>query len=67
MVLVVGLVVFVPAVDEVAEVDVLGASDVTVKGTTVVDPELAVVGGAGAITPVSGRSLTSDPAAFTAT
>lgn len=65
--LVVGLVVFVPAVDEVAEVEVVVASDVIVEGTTAVASEFAVVVGAGAITPVIGRSVTSEPAALTAT
>ena len=64
--MVVGPVVFVPAVDEVAEVDVDVASVVGVEGTTVIDTEFAVVVGAGAITP-SGRSVTSEPAALTAT
>ena len=63
----VGLVVFVPAVDEVAEADADVASVEGVEGTTVIDTEFAVFVGAGAITPVSGRSVTSEPAALTAT
>ena len=59
------LAVFVPAVDEVVEVEVAVVWVVIVEGTTLVDAKVEV--GAGAMTPVSGRSLTSDPAALTAT
>ncbi len=50
VVMVVRLVVFVPAVDEVVEVEVVVASVVTVEGTTVVDAKVEV-----------GRSGSDDP------